>query len=176
MTFYPQIGDVILFDHPSTWTERAIEFGERLADEEPKGTHYYYHSAIAVNPYQMLEAINHISISNIDLSHAVVIRPLYKDQLKLHTALSWGRERVGHLYGYFGLADQILRKASLNHLHLPRKWVEWADNIWPYCSVLVSGVLFHAGIKVRLWPPPDPTQLGVNLEKYDIVYDWRKNA
>lgn len=174
--FQCESGDIIFYEGPSTFPEHLIVDGEKIADHESRGTRYFYHCAVALNPHEMLEAVAHTQIDPITLHHAVVVRPPYPDRQKLWDALAWSRRRVGHLYGWFGIFDQVLRKLSGNRIYVPRRIIQWVDNIWPYCSVLVGGVEYRAGVDfIQLWPPPDPVQLFEPQKQY-VIYDWREKV
>jgi len=170
MTLWAHPGDIILYEKPRDVLEELIEDGERMED----GTHkrWFYHVAIALGPYDMLEAISRVSISPLDYHNCVICRPPY-DRTKIHAALRWGKKREGRLYGYIGVVDQALRDLTHDRLHMPKSFIEWMNSRWPYCSVLTSAIARKAGFKqIRQWPPPDPEAVWEAVKNY-VVYDWR---
>ncbi|WAH35060.1 hypothetical protein [Alicyclobacillus dauci] len=158
-------GDVLVYFKPVNLTTRLIEYGEERID--PGEDRYAYHVAIALDRYNKVEANGQATeINPIDYDRCEVFRPPY-DPAKLPGALAWAHMQVGRLYGWIGIIDQGLRDISGGLLHLPRWFVTWANNRWPYCSTLAQSIMSQAGFDgVPNWPPPSPEDV------YKTVKQW----
>lgn len=141
-----QKGDILLYKNPKTFFEHAIIFGEDLHD----GIHtsQYYHVAIAISPTEKVEANGRdVAVSEIllDPREFDVFR-LPLSQGSIDASVSYILEFVGEHYDWTLIADDVLRYATFDVVHLPKSVIRHTESTEKICSTLAQLYLLKRGV------------------------------
>jgi hypothetical protein len=160
-------GDILLYDKLGTgiykYIEEAVVFGEKL---ESKSDAYFFHTAIALSDSEKIEA------DGKTIAKHPIIQSTQPKVFRLPNvtefALGAMEAKLGQPYNLLEIADDALRMATHNLLHLPEFLMRPLYHHSAVCSRLVAEYLFYLG---HMTDPYEP-----NISPQDIfeaVKQWQ---
>ncbi|MCL6442088.1 MAG: hypothetical protein K6T83_01255 [Alicyclobacillus sp.] len=159
-------GDILLYPHPPNLSTRLIELGERL--EDGKQPIEFYHVALALGPYDKLEADGkRVEVNPIDYGKFIAYRPpIPKD--RRDKALAEMRKYIGQPYDWWLILDDALRYLTRGVVHLPVRFISSQERRKKVCSSLVARYLAAAEWGPKLGPNSSPEDLWLAVREYPV--------
>jgi len=150
-------GDILMYFR----SPNAIDLGIDLFEwfKRHGDPTYFYHTSVAVDCRDQIEAARRIRISPITTADTYLIFRPPVPQQDVRNALGKLRKRIGQRYGYLLIIDDALKYLSRDRVHLP----DWLMTHYHLddCSALVAEYFGYAQ-----WGP----ELGRSASPQDV---WR---